>query len=130
MLWSWERREDLRIVDPRRLGDAGLAVTVTLNGEHASGRPRAVPLRMPPGISPIEALGQGVDVMYRRVLPWARTHPKDLRVPDMLARAVHAAKGICGSARTKGYSRDAFRLLKARHPQSEAAKRTLYGYGS
>lgn len=49
MLWAWERPEDLSFIDPRQVGVAYLAQTVTLSGEHCRTRPRVQPLKLPIG---------------------------------------------------------------------------------
>jgi hypothetical protein len=49
MLWAWERPEDLRFIDPAKIGVAYLAGTVTLHGTQADWRPRMQPLRIPQG---------------------------------------------------------------------------------
>jgi len=48
MLWAWERPEDLRFIDPAKIGVAYLAGTVTLQQDRAEWRPRMQPLRIPP----------------------------------------------------------------------------------
>ena len=49
MLWSWERSDDLRFVDPDRFGIAFLAGTLHLDGDHIVFRPRVNALRFPRG---------------------------------------------------------------------------------
>ncbi len=48
ILWAWERREDLRFIDPDRIGVAYLAATLTLSGERVEIHPRMQPLVIPP----------------------------------------------------------------------------------
>jgi hypothetical protein len=48
VLWAWERPEDLRFVDPSRVGIAYLACTIELRGERTSVRPRLQPISYPP----------------------------------------------------------------------------------
>ena len=47
MLWAWERAEDLRTVDSRKVGVAYLAWTFTLRGETVAVYPRRQPLLIP-----------------------------------------------------------------------------------
>ncbi len=49
VLWAWERREDLRWLDPKVAGVAFLARTVWLSGGAVRFRPRLSPLQVPPG---------------------------------------------------------------------------------
>ena len=49
ILWTWERPDDLRFVDPARIGISFLAGTLTLAGDDAAFRPRLNSLRFPPG---------------------------------------------------------------------------------
>ncbi len=48
MLWAWERPEDLRSIDPTRMGVAYLCQTYTLRGDRALRSPRLQPLEIPP----------------------------------------------------------------------------------
>jgi hypothetical protein len=48
MLWAWERREDLRTLDPRAVGVAYLAKTLFLRHDTMITRPRLQPLDVPP----------------------------------------------------------------------------------
>lgn len=47
IVWAWERPEDLRFIDPRRVGVAFLARTLYLRGEEVVVRPRLQPLKVP-----------------------------------------------------------------------------------
>jgi hypothetical protein len=49
VVWAWERREDLRWLDPKEAGVAFLSRTVWLNGGAVWFRPRLSPLQVPPG---------------------------------------------------------------------------------
>jgi len=49
MLWAWERREDLRFIDPSTTGVAFLAMTLTLEGNAVRREPRRQPLEVPDG---------------------------------------------------------------------------------
>jgi hypothetical protein len=48
MLWAWERREDLRFLNPQKVGVAYLARTLYLNGDQVAVRPRQQPLIVAP----------------------------------------------------------------------------------
>jgi hypothetical protein len=47
VLWAWERREDLRFIDPTRVGVAFLAGTVRLSGDAVEVRPRLPAIMVP-----------------------------------------------------------------------------------
>lgn len=49
MLWAWERPEDLRSLDPARVGVAYLCQTLTVQGDRLTRAPRLQPLLVPPG---------------------------------------------------------------------------------
>jgi hypothetical protein len=63
-----------------------------------------------------------------RVLMWARAHPTDPRVPEMLYRVVRATRYGCGNDRTSRISKDAFVLLHRQYPSSPWAAKTPYWY--
>ncbi len=48
MLWAWERPEDLRGLDPAKVGVAYLCQTLTVQGDRLIRAPRLQPLRVPP----------------------------------------------------------------------------------
>ena len=48
MLWAWERRDDLRTIDPRAVGVAYLAKTLVLHHDTMLTHPRLQPLEIPP----------------------------------------------------------------------------------
>lgn len=48
-LWAWEREEHLEFINPREVGVAFLAATITLRGEEVIERPRLQPLKTPDG---------------------------------------------------------------------------------
>jgi hypothetical protein len=56
MLWAWERPEDLRFVDPKSVGVAFLAGTVTVRDGAADFKPRLQPLLLPPAIKQMAVL--------------------------------------------------------------------------
>jgi hypothetical protein len=47
MLWAWERHEDLRFIDPQKVGVAYLAGTLHLSGDRIVMLPRMQPLMVP-----------------------------------------------------------------------------------
>ena len=48
-VWAWERPEDLRFLDPQKVGVAFLAQTVYVSADTVSPRPRRQPLEVSPG---------------------------------------------------------------------------------
>src|SRR5262249_49145317 len=48
ILWCWERRDDLRTIDPRAVGVAYLAKTLVVHHDTMITRPRLQPLAVPP----------------------------------------------------------------------------------
>jgi hypothetical protein len=66
--------------------------------------------------------------LSREVMAWARSDPKDPRIPRALATVVILPHAGCGNDQTGNYSRDAFRLLHRRYPASKEAKETKYWY--
>jgi len=57
VLWAWEQPQDLRDIDPARVGVASLARTLTLSGARVVARPRFQPLRLPP-LTRVVAVGR------------------------------------------------------------------------
>lgn len=49
ILWAWERREDLRFLDPARFGVAFHAQTLALRNDEVRFQPRRQPLEIAPG---------------------------------------------------------------------------------
>lgn len=49
ILWAWERKEDLRFLDPARFGVAFHAQTLVLSRDEVSFQPRRQPLQTAPG---------------------------------------------------------------------------------
>jgi len=50
ILWAWERKEDLRFLDPQQYGVAFLAQTLILQNDDVVFRPRRQPLELPENI--------------------------------------------------------------------------------
>jgi 3-hydroxyacyl-CoA dehydrogenase len=48
ILWAWERAEDLRFIDTKKIGVAFLAQTLLLNTDEVMFRPRRQPLKVSP----------------------------------------------------------------------------------
>ncbi len=70
--------------------------------------------------SPAQFLGDAV-------FAWAKTHPQDPRVPEMLYRVVKIPKWSASSAIGSKYSREAYKLLHSRYKNSPwAAKATVW----
>jgi len=68
MLWAWEQPQDLRGLDPARVGVASLTRTLTLTGDRVTVRPRLQPLLVTPGTR-IVAVGRiESDRSYQPVL--------------------------------------------------------------
>jgi len=67
--------------------------------------------------------------LAREAIAAVNDRPRDPRNPELLARAVRATRWACPGAGTRAASRDAFRLLHARYPESPEARRTEYFYG-
>ncbi len=49
VLWAWERPEDLRFADPKKIGVAFLAKTILIGPQDMEVRPRMQPLQIIPG---------------------------------------------------------------------------------
>jgi len=58
------------------------------------------------------------------VLAWARAHPTDPRVPEMLHRIVRAGRYGCTNERSGVISKQAFTLLHRRYSESPWAAKT------
>lgn len=92
VLWAWERPEDLRFINPRRVGVAFLAETLYLRGDEVIVRPRLQPLQVPPGT--VLMATARIETGH-----FAFQSPP----PDSLpARRAQAAKAIEGLARWPG----------------------------
>ena len=50
ILWAWERKEDLRFLDPEKFGVAFLAQLLNLQKDDVNFNPRRQPLELPPNI--------------------------------------------------------------------------------
>ncbi|HKR66781.1 MAG TPA: hypothetical protein VJZ00_23850, partial [Thermoanaerobaculia bacterium] len=76
----------------------------------------------------LRALGSGSTWMLRSTMNWARTAPKDRRVPEALAMAVQGTRWGCADDETAKLSQAAFNLLHAQYPNSQWARETKYWY--
>jgi hypothetical protein len=106
VLWAWERPERLDFIDPHAAGVAYLA---------QAGRLR-------------QAAANAVDYLCSASIAWARSHPRDLRVPEALHLAVRATHYGRTDKASGGYSQEAFKLLHSRYPDSTWAQKTTYWY--
>ena len=50
ILWAWERKEDLRFLDPEKFGVAFLAQLLNLQKDDVNFNPRRQPLELPPNV--------------------------------------------------------------------------------
>jgi hypothetical protein len=104
VLWAWDRAEDLRFVDPRRVAVASLAGTVRLPADRVEVRARAHPLVVPTGTA---------------LLPVVRIETDPRREPalsgEQRAAAVQAIVALAGgpSARSLQLDFDARRRERA-----------------
>jgi Protein of unknown function (DUF3142) len=84
VLWAWEQPQDLRGLDPARVGVASLARTLTLTGDRVSVRPRFQPLLVAPGTR-IVAVGRiECDRSHR---PALSPHQRSQTVAELAALA-------------------------------------------
>ena len=72
MLWAWERREDLRTLDPRAVGVAYLAKTLFLRHDTMITRPRLQPLDVPPATVLIPVIRIEADTLFPPTLALAQ----------------------------------------------------------
>ena len=78
----------------------------------------------------LEELDTAPNEIGKRIVPWARTHGGDPRVPEALHLVVRATRYGCTDKETANYSKAAFDLLHKRYPNSEWTKKTPYYFGS
>jgi hypothetical protein len=76
----------------------------------------------------LAASGTGPNYLTREVLRWARSNPKDPRIPEALSLAVRSTRYGCDNKETAPLSRKAFTLLHSQYPGSEWAKKTPYWF--
>lgn len=72
--------------------------------------------------------GTGPNYLTREVLRWARSSPKDPRIPEALSLAVRSTRYGCDNKETAPLSHRAFTLLHSQYPNSEWAKKTPYWF--
>ena len=72
----------------------------------------------------LDTLGAATDFLGSIVLPFARAHPDDSRVPEALYWLVRAGHYGCAASNTWKTTRDAFRELHRHYPNTSWAKRT------
>jgi hypothetical protein len=68
--------------------------------------------------------GSAADYLPQQTVKWARESPNDPRIPEALHFAVRATRYGCDGDRTSRLSREAFKLLHSRYPNSKWAKET------
>jgi hypothetical protein len=61
MLWSWDRADDLRFIDPADTGVAYLAGTIQLAAGGIAATPRRNPLFLPPGTATLPVIHIAID---------------------------------------------------------------------
>jgi hypothetical protein len=64
----------------------------------------------------------------QQALKWARETPDDPRIPEALHFAVRATRYGCDHEETSRLSKEAFKLLHNRYPNSKWAKETPYWF--
>jgi hypothetical protein len=119
ILWAWERREDLRFIDPDETGVAYLARTLDLAGDGVIVRPRFEPLRVPPHTMLIAVVRIEVDRRLRPTLS-ASQRAEAARVIAELVRTVPAAIQIDFDARRseRTFYSDLLTDIRSRMPPS------------
>lgn len=75
-----------------------------------------------------EGVQPAPDYLAGEAIQWAERNPSDPRSPEALHLAVRATRYGCKADETGRYSERAFRLLHARYPRSEWARRTPYWF--
>lgn len=83
ILWAWERKEDLRFLDPKRFGVAFLAQTLKLNISNVSLVPRRQPLEVAPG---------SYMIAVTRIETDKRKDARPILDPDQRRRAIDLIK--------------------------------------
>jgi hypothetical protein len=76
----------------------------------------------------LKAVGSGPEFLCTRAIAWAREHPGDARVPEVLHRAVTASRWACEGDRVGTVARRAFRILHAQYAGTSWARQTKYWY--
>jgi hypothetical protein len=72
--------------------------------------------------------GPGANFVCAQTLAWAKTHRDDPRLPEALHLCVQATRYGYTDDATTGWSRQAFKLLHQRFPNSSWAAKTKYWY--
>jgi hypothetical protein len=73
-------------------------------------------------------LGTAPNYLASEVIAWAKATPDDPRVPEALHFVVRATHLGCTDDKTSSYSKQTFRLLHSKYPQSAWTKKTRYYY--
>jgi hypothetical protein len=72
--------------------------------------------------------GRAANYLPQQALKWARETPDDPRIPEALHFAVRATRYGCDHEETSRLSKEAFKLLHSRYPNSKWAKETPYWF--
>lgn len=131
--WCAGDRGTMAYYDPRQPFDPDNGIPVDLQNARFTDR---VPEFLSTGEaslarSELEALRQmpaGPTYLGREALAFARAHPNDPRVPEVLHRIVRASRFGCGDAETGQVSKAAFALLHRKYPNSPWTKQTKYWF--
>jgi hypothetical protein len=75
-----------------------------------------------------ERLEAAPNLLGREVLAWAKTHPRDPRVPEALHLVVRATRYGCADDATGALSREAFQTLHRLYRDSPWTKQTPYWF--
>lgn len=76
----------------------------------------------------LQKIGSAPNYFGEAVLPYAKAHPEDPRVPEALHLVVRATRLGCWSSGTPEVSRQAFNLLHQHYPDSPWTKQTPYWF--
>jgi hypothetical protein len=76
----------------------------------------------------LAALGTAPNYLATEAVAWAQQRPRDVEIPEALARAVAATRFGCSDGGTGPLSRHAFELLHHVYPASAWTKRTPYWF--
>ena len=74
----------------------------------------------------VEALGAAPNYLCREVLAYAKTNPKDARLPEALHLAVRSTRYGQTDDKTTQFSKECFQYLHKNFPENEWTKKTPY----
>lgn len=75
----------------------------------------------------VQATSTSIEALAEPVLGWAKSHPRDGRVPEALHHVVRAYRYGCDEP-AMNYSKLAFKLLHERYPNSEWTRKTPFWF--